>query len=98
MKKFLVLSLSDVVFIMLTNVKMRTIVGILTFISRINGRVQLVWAWKKFDNLRAMAGIPKMHVKIANWEDPDQTVFLVAVWSGSELFVYIFCSQFMFKI
>ena len=36
MKKFIVLSLSDVVFIMLINVKMPTIVGILTFMSRIN--------------------------------------------------------------
>ena len=33
MKKFLALSLSDVVFIMLINVKMQTIVGILTFMS-----------------------------------------------------------------
>ena len=36
MKKFLALSLSYVVFIMLINVKMPTIVGILTFMSRIN--------------------------------------------------------------
>ena len=36
MKKFLVLSLLDVVFIMLINVKMPTIVGIFTFMSRIN--------------------------------------------------------------
>ena len=36
MPKFLALSLSDVVFIILINVKMRTIVGILTFMSRIN--------------------------------------------------------------
>ena len=36
MKKFLNLSLADVVFIMLINVKMPTIVGILTFMSRIN--------------------------------------------------------------
>ena len=36
MKKFLALSLSDVRFIMLINVKMPTIVGILTFMSRIN--------------------------------------------------------------
>ena len=35
MKKVLDLSLTDVVFIMLINVKMPTIVGILTFISRI---------------------------------------------------------------
>ena len=35
-KQFLVLCLSDVVFIMLINVKMPTIVGILTFMSRIN--------------------------------------------------------------
>ena len=34
--KFLALSLSDVVFIMLINVKMPTNVGILTFMSRIN--------------------------------------------------------------
>ena len=36
MKKFLALSLSDSVFIMLINVKMPTVVGILTFMSRIN--------------------------------------------------------------
>ena len=35
-KKFPALSLSDVVFITLINVKMPTIVGILTFMSRIN--------------------------------------------------------------
>ena len=35
-KKFLALSLSDVVFIMLINVKMQTIVGISTLMSRIN--------------------------------------------------------------
>ena len=34
-KKYLALSLSDIVFIMLINVKMPTIVGILTFLSRI---------------------------------------------------------------
>ena len=36
MKKFHALSLSDVVFVMLINVKMQTSVGILTFMSRIN--------------------------------------------------------------
>ena len=36
MKKFLALSHSDVVFIMLINVKMPTIVGILIFMSRMN--------------------------------------------------------------
>ena len=35
-KKFLALSCSDVVFIMLINVKMPTIAGILTFMSRTN--------------------------------------------------------------
>ena len=35
MKEFLALSLSDVVFIMLKNVKMPTFVGILTFMSRV---------------------------------------------------------------
>ena len=36
MKKFIALSLSDVVFIVLINVKVPTIVGILTFIGTIN--------------------------------------------------------------
>ena len=36
LKGLLALSLSDVVFIMLINVKMPTIVGILTFMSRVN--------------------------------------------------------------
>ena len=36
LKQFVALSLSDAVFIMLINVKMQTIVGILTFMSRIN--------------------------------------------------------------
>ena len=35
MRKLLAIGLSDVVFIMLINVKMPTIVGILTFMSRI---------------------------------------------------------------
>ena len=35
-KKFLALSLSDAVFVVLINVKMPTIVGILKFMSRIN--------------------------------------------------------------
>ena len=35
-KKYVALILSDVVFIMLMNVKMPTIVGILTFMSKIN--------------------------------------------------------------
>ena len=41
-KKFLALILSDIVFIMLINVKMPTIVGILTFMSRINFVLSLV--------------------------------------------------------
>ena len=42
MKKFLALSLSDVVIIMLINVKMPTMVGILTFMSRIDSVLSLV--------------------------------------------------------
>ena len=38
-KQFLVLSLLDVIFIMLINVKMTTLVGILIFMSRINFRL-----------------------------------------------------------
>ena len=45
MKKFLALSLSDVVFIMLINVKMPTIVGILTFMSRLN----YVLSWVEYE-------------------------------------------------
>ena len=49
MKKFLALSLSDkVVFIMLVNVKKPTIVGILTFMSRINFVLSLVEHEKGF--------------------------------------------------
>ena len=48
MKKFLALSLSDFVFIMLINVKMPTIVGILTFMSRINFLLSLVEHEKSF--------------------------------------------------
>ena len=42
---FLALSLSDVVFIMLINVKMPTIVGILTFMSRIKS----VLSWVEYE-------------------------------------------------
>ena len=48
MKKFLALSLSDVVFIMLINVKMPTTVGILTCMSRINFVLSCVEHEKSF--------------------------------------------------
>ena len=48
MKKFLALSLSDVVFSMLINVKMPTIVGILKFMSRLNFVLSWVEYEKKF--------------------------------------------------
>ena len=48
MKKFLALSLSDVAFIMLINVKMPTVVGILTFMSRINFILSQVEHGKSF--------------------------------------------------
>ena len=51
MKKFLASSLSDVVFIMLINVKMPTIVDILTFIRRINFVLGLVEHGKSFITL-----------------------------------------------
>ena len=51
MKKFLAIFLSDVVFIMLINVKMPTIVGILTFISRINFVLSRVEHEKSFITL-----------------------------------------------
>ena len=48
MKKLLALSLSDVVFIMQINVKMPTIVGILTFMSRIKNALSRVEHGKSF--------------------------------------------------
>ena len=52
-----------VVFIMLINVKMPTIVGILTFMSRIKFCAQLSWAWKKFYNLGAWSECVKADMK-----------------------------------
>ena len=46
-KKFLALSLPGAVFIMLINVKMPTIVGILTFMSRIN----FVLSWVEYEKV-----------------------------------------------
>ena len=75
MKKFLALCLSDVVFIMLINVKMPTIIGILTFMSRkISCLAEL--SMKKVYNLRACSLIClcTLIAQIANNMDPDQTV------------------------
>ena len=52
MKNFLALSLSDVLFITLINVKMPTIVGILTFMSRINFVLSRVEHEKEFTTSR----------------------------------------------
>ena len=51
-KKFFALSLSDIVFAMLVNVKMPTIVGILSFMSRIN-LCSAELSMKKFYNFGA---------------------------------------------
>ena len=51
MKKFLALSLSDFVFILLINVKMPTVVGILTFMSRITFMLSWVEYEKSFITL-----------------------------------------------
>ena len=53
MKKFLAISLSDVVFIMLINVKMPTIVGILTYMIRIHFVLSCVENGKKLYKLKA---------------------------------------------
>ena len=51
-KIVLTLKLPDAVFTLLINVKLPTIVGILTFMSRImNFMLQLSWEWKQFYNL-----------------------------------------------
>ena len=50
------MSLSDVVFIMLINVKMPTIVGILTFINMSSLNFELSWVeHEKFYNLKSRA-------------------------------------------
>ena len=51
-KKLLALSPSDVVFIMLINVKMPTIVGILTLMSRVNFVLSYVKHEKSYMTLR----------------------------------------------
>ena len=52
--KFLALNLSDAVFILLINIKMPTIVGILTFMSRIN-----FGAWSQTLKVGFLAMVPK---------------------------------------
>ena len=59
MKKFLALSLSDILFIMLINVKMATIIGNLTFISMIF-YAQLI----KPENILLPSGLYSKHVPI----------------------------------
>ena len=53
MNKFHALSLLDVVFIMLINVKMPTIVGILTFMSKIN----FVLSWEEYEKSFINSGL-----------------------------------------
>ena len=65
-RKCLTLSLSDVVFIMLINVKMPTIVGILTFMSRIN----FVLSWLSMKKSLITSGLTTLE---ANSLNPDQT-------------------------
>ena len=77
---------------MLINVKMPTIVGILTFISKISCSVEL--SMEKILQPRGLV------VRITNSEDADQKESLKrAVGSGSALFVYqAFCQALMIKI
>ena len=62
--KFLALNFSDAVFILLINVKMPTIVGILTFMSRIN----FVLSWVEHEKCFITSGPDTL----ANGEDPDE--------------------------
>ena len=57
-KNFLALSLSDGVFIMLINVKMPTIVGILTFMIRMNFMLSRV-EYEKSQATKAQVSMPK---------------------------------------
>ena len=62
-KRFLALSLSDVVFIMLINVKIPTVVGILTFMSRINFVLNQVEHGKSF----ITSGAYNIFTKFSTW-------------------------------
>ena len=79
MKKFLALSLSYVVFIMLINVKMPTIVGILTFMSRINFVLNWVEHEKCFvtsgPDLRLIKGTGRMFLKIKDSLMNNTTIY-----------------------
>ena len=57
MKKFLVLTVSDGVLIMLIKVKMPTIVGFKIY-EQDKFRAQLSWAWQKVYNLGAWFLVP----------------------------------------
>ena len=54
MKKFLAISLSDIVFIMLINVKMPTYGWRFNIYEQDKFRAQLSWAWKSFYKLSAL--------------------------------------------
>ena len=73
MKKFLALSVSGVVFIMLINVKMPTIFGILTFMSRIN----FVPSWVEHE---------KSFITSVPDQDPKQFDILIAIVFPKEFF------------
>ena len=74
-KKFLALSLSEVVFIMLINVKLQSIGGILTFMSRIN----FVLSWVDHEKCFITSGPvinpnnKSVYGTQSNCTDPDQT-------------------------
>ena len=60
-KIFLALKLSDAVFILITNVKMSTIVGILTFMSRIKFILSWVKHEKSFITLGPKLLVSRIH-------------------------------------
>ena len=62
MKKFLAFSLSDVVFVMLINVKMPTIVGILTFMNMTN----FVLSWVEHEKSFMTLGPGRCPVSLAS--------------------------------
>ena len=67
MTKFLALSLSDVIFIMPINVKMPTLDGILTFMSRIN--IVLSWVEHKKSLITLMPGYTHTLINLLNIAD-----------------------------
>ena len=95
MKKFFTLSLSDAVFIMLINVKMPTIVGIFTFMSRIN----FVFSWVEHGNFLITLGPDGFFcIHACTHSDPHMIQYILHYcWFESSMHAYVILLCVFFK-